>query len=689
MGLRTTVRVPTHGRWYPIGNSPSGAFFAPNAKKIAPLALNRQRTADVQECLHHGPHAPCYSLRDLMTTDCKPPVSASRLKRTGQYFICGLLIALCWFSHFSRFREMGFYEDDHWFAASTLNWSPGDMLHFITAQIRTFPHPQGRPIGFILGDLLPFISYHIGGLPGIYIASWLIFSGNTILFFNLLKRCLAPPLPLIGAIAFILFPADTTRPFICHADILQPSVMFTLIACHLQLSNRIGCRMLAYLFAMFSLLTYETALLPFAVFPLLNPHWNRRWARQFAIHLLILALLATGFFFVRKSGGESRVVDASLSAQTVAQRIWTGTGIGIDTVFKLCRTRAMQGETDFDQRRQPRSELKMVGTLIGLSVLVSSLAARRNAIDLKLVPTPTPPRGREGEKEYIKRKRKLSPAFLRVFASSRRMARSSKLTSQHRFLFRSTLRAAAFAAAGLAIAYLFCFTHYPPDYEEGRLTSTHLAATLPVAVSIAVLAAIPLLLLPRSLGALLTACLIGFYFTCLFAAARDEQRGYVQIWRARQHLWTRIVDLCPDITDGTLIAFEGPVPQPAYFMGTASWSDYLVLGEIYNFTPSHFHRDPMAAHFPPGPPFWQSDIALAPNGQFIWNHSPFGVGASQMLFDGNLILLHVDDTGAVVRERGTIQFCGKTCHLKDPSSAAVPAFPKLPLYTILTGRAVR
>jgi hypothetical protein len=582
----------------------------------------------------------------LMTTDAPTSTRTPRFTKPAHYFLCLLLIAFCWFSHFSRFREMGFYEDDHWFAVSTLAWSPHEMLGWIWEQIRVFPRPQGRPIGFILGDLIPWISYRVGGLPAIYIAGWMVFSTNTILFFTLLRRCLAPPLPLIGAFGFIFFPADTTRPFICHADILQPSITFTLIACHLQLSNRSTCRYLAYLFALFSLLTYETAMLPFVVFPLLNQHWNWRWARRFAIHLFILAIVGAGFFAVRKAGGESRVIDASMTTRIVAQRIWTGTGIGANTVLKVSQSRADQGEDDFMERRQPRSELKTAAAFIGLSVLGASLAGR--------ISEPSTPR----------------------------------LT--YKDLFTSALRAAAFGIAGLSISYLFCFTHYPPNYEEGRITSTHLAATLPVATLMAVIAIIPILLLPRVMGHLVTAAAVGFYFMYLFAAARDEQRGYVQIWRARQQLWTRIIDCCPDITDCTLIAFEGTVPQPAYYMGTASWSDYMVLGEIFNFAPSHFHRDPMAAHFPAGPdgePIWQNDIHLDSAGQFIWNQSPFGVSSNQEVFDHNLILLHIDPTGAVTRRQGTIQLCGRVFHLKDlPATGASPAFPKLPLYGIVTGR---
>ncbi len=42
-------------------------------------------------------------------------------------------------------------------------------------------------------------------------------------------------MPLVAALMFLLFPADTTRPFLCHAHILQPSLTFALVAAHLFL----------------------------------------------------------------------------------------------------------------------------------------------------------------------------------------------------------------------------------------------------------------------------------------------------------------------------------------------------------------------------------------------------------------------------------------------------------------------
>ncbi len=47
-------------------------------------------------------------------------------------------------------------------------------------------------------------------------------------------------MPVVAALLFLLFPADTTRPFLCHAHILQPSLTFALVAAHLFLCRRLA-----------------------------------------------------------------------------------------------------------------------------------------------------------------------------------------------------------------------------------------------------------------------------------------------------------------------------------------------------------------------------------------------------------------------------------------------------------------
>jgi hypothetical protein len=55
-----------------VGINTSGGIFG---LKNAPLVLYRQRTADVQEYLHHGPEAPCYGrlgVRNSGFISCQP-----------------------------------------------------------------------------------------------------------------------------------------------------------------------------------------------------------------------------------------------------------------------------------------------------------------------------------------------------------------------------------------------------------------------------------------------------------------------------------------------------------------------------------------------------------------------------------------------------------------------------------------
>jgi hypothetical protein len=554
--------------------------------------------------------------------------------------VIAFFLALTWCAHFSRSSRMGFYEDDHSFAVEAMTSTPGDLLRWTWDQIRYFPMPQGRPIGFVLGRVLPWMGYKAGGIPGMYVVGWLILSLNAVLFYNLLRRCLAAPLPLIGGIAFVFFPADTTRPFLCHAHILQPSVTFMLLASHFYLCDSWRWRAIAYLLAVCSLLTYETALLPFVMLPLLQRKWDLRWARSFAIHLAVLALLAGSLAGVRKIFGESRVVDANENFRTILSEIHDGTRIGIDTTLKMCRVRADQGADDFlaDRQRNIRRNMLLVAMILGGSIFASTMLARD---------------------------RRSTGGFALDLA-----------------------RATAFGVAALSISYVFCFTHYPPDFEIGRMTSTHLAATFPVAVLMAVVAGGSMLIPPRSTGALFSAVIVAVYFSCLYGSAIDEQDGFIHVWKARQQFWTQVMQLCPDMTDRTLIVCDGGARQAEYYMESSSWSDFMVLFQSYKF-PARFSRPPMCFCFRPDAngPTWKRDAVLSKDGKITWRPNPFGHEPVETADDGNLILLHADDAGHVTRDLGAIVLAGKTIHLRaDQSSATRCPFPTLPLYRILTER---
>ena len=58
----------------------------------------------------------------------------------------------------------------------------------------------------------------------------------------------------------------------------------------------------------------------------------------------------------------------------------------------------------------------------------------------------------------------------------------------------------------------------------------------------------------------------------------------------------------------------------------------------------------------------------------------------ELLREGNVILLHVDDKNHITRQQGSIDLAGRPFHLENPGPPGqrMP-FPTLPFYSILTG----
>src|SRR5436305_461513 len=83
-----------------------------------------------------------------------------------------------------------------------------------------------RPLGFFLPDLFSFIGDKLGGLPAIYLLGFLIVTLNSFLCYRLLRTRIPRAAALAGALAFCLFPADTTKILLTHDFQLQPSLTF-------------------------------------------------------------------------------------------------------------------------------------------------------------------------------------------------------------------------------------------------------------------------------------------------------------------------------------------------------------------------------------------------------------------------------------------------------------------------------
>ena len=194
-------------------------------------------------------------------------------------FQCIFIAIVVWIAHYYYFKSFGFYSDDYYRVGPAINMETRELLIYIRDTFKNFSG-QGRPWhpGLIYG--LTFLGVKLGNIFNInsgeiwpvYLIGYIIYLTNTLLFYALLKRISKQPIfAITGALAFALFPADTTQVFLTHSLGIYPSLTFILIAFHFYLSNK---KLLSYLFVFNTLICYEIFFPLFLVAPLLRKSDN-------------------------------------------------------------------------------------------------------------------------------------------------------------------------------------------------------------------------------------------------------------------------------------------------------------------------------------------------------------------------------------------------------------------------------
>jgi hypothetical protein len=143
----------------------------------------------------------------------------------------------------------------------------------------------------------------------------------------------------------------------------------------------------------------------------------------------------------------------------------------------------------------------------------------------------------------------------------------------------------------LCLGYSVSFTHYPPTAEYGRVTSVHLAATFGGSLVFAWVSSVLLSLAKyyrmksyaTTILALYLALVVGYHFTI--------QLDFKQSWQNQKFFWTSVVKNSPDLQDRTVILVIRKNLPTTKFIKTNSWSDPLILRQIYKF-PEDWQQEP-------------------------------------------------------------------------------------------------
>jgi hypothetical protein len=452
----------------------------------------------------------------------------NRLKyyRVSHIIIVLFIASICWITHFWDVDSFGLYEDDYAFVGKPISTDLNGVIELVKNVWLKFQ--QGRPLGFSCSYILSFIYFNIAGIKGVYFCGYTIVLANILLFYWLMYRVSQSiRFATIGGLAFCLFPADTTAIFLTHSLGLYCSITFFLLATHAYISHR---RWLAYLGIAASLISYETCFLLFFSVPLLKQEWNVSIRKELVINGLILSLLLGSTIVIRKFVGESRVLELNpLSAAGISI---AHTSIGPLLSLSMYLYRPIY--TIFNWR----SELFV---LIPLAILIFLI--------------------------------------LRKICSTELNGISHNL---HQVIPRSKL---------WIVGAMMLFSAYPLTIIlqlrdiDGRASRIHLAAIIGGSI-------LYTLIVDRFISIAQThtrkqLCLISIssIFSLLVGFGIITQSDYHLAWQKQQNLVTSIINLCPDLEDGTSLLIEEKDLHNPTQIAAYSWSMPLLLEQIYQFPP--------------------------------------------------------------------------------------------------------
>jgi hypothetical protein len=554
-----------------------------------------------------------------------------------------LLTAVVWVARYWHSAHFGFYEDDYTLVTRAMASSWGEVWSFVTGLLLGFGG-QGRPLQHSMVYLLSYVAGRLGGLPAAYWMGYCIVAANAILFYTLLRRLANNGFALLGAVAYCVFPADTTPAFLFHSFGLQQSLTYLLIAFHAYLSRR---RVLSYLLALGSLLSYEPLFPVFLAAPLLLHPWDRKWTRRSLEHVLVLAGMLVGVFLVRRLVGEGRVSDLGIVSMIRISLMHMAFGplatIGLFPYRALQALLGLDGET---------------ATAILLSFTLLAWVLSQIGVP--------PVEGVGLSVSWVK-----SLDVRSVFISV--SARKAWATAVATRLEEGRL----WIAGGVMLVLAYPLTYTLSAWESaGRATRVHMAAIVGASI---LFACVVSTLLQRSRAggsrgwvragtAGLLALLLGFGFVA--------QKDYVRSWEEQRSFWAQVVRLCSDVQEGTVVLVDPSGLQDTVHMGANTWNLPRILNQLYSF-PADWEEPPRVYRMQAD---WQQRVATE-DGLFRIDASTTFAPPSlyRTVEPSQMILLEVV-SGQWTRQADVLIIQGQTYQLMPPSPRLLSSYAHGRLY---------
>jgi hypothetical protein len=545
-----------------------------------------------------------------------------------------LLAITIWTAHFSQSFHFGLYEDDWAFIGQPIDWTWNQFLDWLSICFTAWP--QGRPVGFATVATLAYMGNRIGGLEFLYFMACAFHTLNAFLFYSIVRRKLSPAPATCAALAFSLFPSNTAIPLLTNSFFGSLTVFFLLLATWLYLK---GWRLAAYLVSAGSLLTYESAFLPFFAVPLLQTKPMRQIRRELLKHAAILLAIGGFLFWFRLHIGENKTADVvhdGLFGTLV--RIATAMYVGPTTTLRLFFTRIVTLFREGDRE---------VWLVVAMMAVVLSIALFF-------------------QKMY-------SSDRLETWPFSRRIGRFRfQMTVTIDESSAGALRVSACGLVMLVLAYGLAISrfYYPPNIEAGRLTGMHLSASVGAALLFGALSSLLFDVSQSHRKRILAVLALSCYLSGLAGFHYRVQQDFRRAWNIERAFWNSVLRECPDLTDGTIILYEGGYVSPRYVLAN-SWADPYILGEIYSF-PSDWHRPPQLF---PASSLWTADVTQVRGALFWRAPNPW---PDQILTNDKVIVLRGDPDG-LKRITGTVEINSQKFSLKPIEPSRLSSYKPRPV----------
>ncbi|MCT0253152.1 hypothetical protein KQ311_04740 [Synechocystis sp. CS-94] len=539
-----------------------------------------------------------------------------------------LLIVVTWFARFLLVKDFGLYEDDWAFTSTAINNSLEQNWWRLTSALQTFW--QGRPLHMAFLTFIPFWGAKLGGIQALYVIGFILISLNACLWFSFVRRVTHSTYgALIASLFFCLYPADTTFSLLQHLFGLQTALLCILLALHLYItisSSEIlnfGLKGTSYLFAILSLLNYESLFLIFFSAPLFRPQHSSR--RQKIVHYIAVFVIAIIYLLIRRLAGESRVSEMGgiIALKKITQQVALGPLVSLGS-FVL-------------------RPIQVLNQLLGHywpALVISSIL--------------------------------FFVILINLFNLTWRQDNTCVLTFWRRWLM---------------VGLLMTFLAYPSalllsvTVIDGRASRVHFSASLGTTFIFACFW-ILLLLATRTekFKRYLALSLLSLQLGLLFTFCLDIQYQYRLSWQLQQAFIKDVITLSSDLQENTVILVQAPSLATGKQINPFDWSLPLVLESIYLF-PSDWQFSPKIyrlyseANFPD---YWQEHILK--NNQFILSQNNLGLyfylpWEPERIVDAKNVILLVEEEDSLVRRDYIIGNSGQRIALKmKPKFISQPNF---------------